>query len=378
MYDSQYFFVPNKLNRSTLSPRDALKFNADGSLNLLIQHESPGKAEEANWLPAPEGNFVLMLRLYWPKPEVLSGAWQPPGIFAVEIPSNKNHVQTSRPDDEKAIEAVNRAFIAAYNKGDVKAIVDSFDDQAELSDDSDNLVKGKTAIAKHFVEHFKNDPNATIELTPNSIRFLGVDAARQIGRATIIPANGGAPEITRFRVIFVRKNGKWLHDIIEESVETTLTTHERLKEIEWMVGDWVDEGDSGVVHTSCRWSEDQNYLLRDFTKSHAGKVIAKGTQRIGWDAAKEQLKSWVFEDDGGHSEGYWTRSGKDEWTIELSGTLADGRPVEATQIHTLVNKHTAKWKAVDRTIDGEDEPDLDEITLVRAAPKPGPVTPRAR
>jgi uncharacterized protein (TIGR02246 family) len=379
MYDPTYFFVPNKLNRHTLSPRDALKYNADGSLNLVIQHESPGKAQEANWLPAPEGNFVLMMRLYWPKPEVLSGAWQPPGVVPVELPSsNGNHVATPRPEDEKAIDALNRAFVAAYNKGDVKAIVDSFDDQAELSDEDQNVVKGKTAIARHFTELFKDEPNATIELAAGPVRFLGADAARQTGRATIVPANGGAPEISRFSVILVRKNGKWLHDIVEESTETNLTTHERLKEIEWMVGDWVDEGDSGVVHTSCRWSEDQNYLLRDYTKSYAGKVVAKGTQRIGWDAGKEQFKSWVFEDDGGHSEGFWTRSGKDEWTIELSGTLADGRSVEATQITTLVNKNTAKWKAVDRSIDGEEEPDLDEITLVKAAPKPGTVPPRAR
>lgn len=67
MYDADYFFVANPLDKYTVSPRDALKHNADGSLDLYIQNESPGKGKEANWLPAPKGKFVLMMRLYWPK-----------------------------------------------------------------------------------------------------------------------------------------------------------------------------------------------------------------------------------------------------------------------------------------------------------------------
>ena len=68
MYDDQYFFVPNKLNRYTLSARNALKHNADGSVDLYLQASDPGPAKEANWLPTTtSGKFIPMLRLYWPK-----------------------------------------------------------------------------------------------------------------------------------------------------------------------------------------------------------------------------------------------------------------------------------------------------------------------
>jgi hypothetical protein len=83
MYDAKYFFVANPLNRYTLSARNKLKKNADGSVDLLLQHESPSKASEANWLPAPEGKFILMLRMYWPKenpPSLLDGTWTIPGV----------------------------------------------------------------------------------------------------------------------------------------------------------------------------------------------------------------------------------------------------------------------------------------------------------
>lgn len=80
MYNDQYFFVNNPLNKYTLSERDNLKPNADGSFDLYIQQESPGKEKEANWLPAPKGNFVLMFRFYWPKETLLNGKWTLPGI----------------------------------------------------------------------------------------------------------------------------------------------------------------------------------------------------------------------------------------------------------------------------------------------------------
>jgi hypothetical protein len=85
MYDAGYFFVANPLNKYTVSPRNNLKYNADGSLDLYIQHESPGKDKEANWLPAPKDKFILMLRMYWPKekdPSILDGTWKPPAVMA--------------------------------------------------------------------------------------------------------------------------------------------------------------------------------------------------------------------------------------------------------------------------------------------------------
>jgi hypothetical protein len=83
MYNTDYFFVDNPLNRYTLSPRNDLKSNPDGSMDLYIQADNPGPDKESNWLPAPKGEFVLMLRLYWPTetpPSLLDGSWVPPQV----------------------------------------------------------------------------------------------------------------------------------------------------------------------------------------------------------------------------------------------------------------------------------------------------------
>ena len=86
MYDANYFFVPNPINRYTVSQRNKLKANADGSVDLYVQNESPGKDKEQNWLPAPKDKFILMMRLYWPKekpPSILDGSWKIPQVKEV-------------------------------------------------------------------------------------------------------------------------------------------------------------------------------------------------------------------------------------------------------------------------------------------------------
>jgi hypothetical protein len=87
MYDKDYFFVQNPINRQSISARQNLKPNADGSVDLYIQNESPGAERESNWLPAPKDKFILMMRLYWPKeapPSILDGTWKIPPVKAVE------------------------------------------------------------------------------------------------------------------------------------------------------------------------------------------------------------------------------------------------------------------------------------------------------
>jgi len=83
MYNDRQFFVANPINRYAIGDRDKLKFNPDGSLDIYLQHDSPGKAKEANWLPADAGSFNVIMRMYWPKDAVLSGAWTPPPIKKV-------------------------------------------------------------------------------------------------------------------------------------------------------------------------------------------------------------------------------------------------------------------------------------------------------
>ena len=83
LYDAEGFQVANPLNRFAVSSWMPLKYNADGSLDLYFQNGSPGADKEANWLPAPKDGFNVMLRLYAPRSDVLTGKWNPPAVTRV-------------------------------------------------------------------------------------------------------------------------------------------------------------------------------------------------------------------------------------------------------------------------------------------------------
>jgi hypothetical protein len=87
LYDPDFFFVPNSINRCELSQRNKFITNPDGSVDMYLQAQSPGKAKEANWLPAPKGKFSLVMRMYWPTataPSIVDGTWTPPGAKRVD------------------------------------------------------------------------------------------------------------------------------------------------------------------------------------------------------------------------------------------------------------------------------------------------------
>ena len=112
MYNGEYFFVENPLNRYNVSSRSKFKTNSDGSVDIYIQNESPGKEKEANWLPAPKDKFVLMLRMYWPKEK-------PPSIIDgyVENSTSEAGVLTENGKDQEAERVQVSGFRAAVNNG---------------------------------------------------------------------------------------------------------------------------------------------------------------------------------------------------------------------------------------------------------------------
>jgi hypothetical protein len=84
MYGMDDFMVANPINRFAIGDRNNLKKNADGSIDIYIQKDNPGKDKENNWLPAPNAQFQLAMRLYWPKEEVIKGNWTPTAVVKVK------------------------------------------------------------------------------------------------------------------------------------------------------------------------------------------------------------------------------------------------------------------------------------------------------
>jgi uncharacterized protein (TIGR02246 family) len=288
-----------------------------------------------------------------------------------------------RAADERAIREAGAAFVRAYNAGDARAIAALFTEDAEVIDEDGHPIQGRAAIAELFASTFAAHPGETIEVTIDSIRFLGPDSAKEEGHDRIVPAKdedkgkkkvptqGGVPQHSRYTVLYVRQSGRWLQSSVREQPDREVTPHERLEPLSWMVGDWVDEGGSSVVFSSTRWSDDGSSLIRDFTIQVRGKPSVRGTQRIGWDPLRKQIASWAFDSEGDHAEGLWAHDGRNNrWVVKSSGVLRDGRTATATQVYTVVSPDLVRWKSVDRTVGDRVEPDVDELMMVRKPPRP--------
>ena len=98
---------------------------------------------------------------------------------------------------------------------------------------------------------------------------------------------------------------------------------------------------------------------------------------LGWDPRSGQLHSWIFDSDGGHGEGTWTRASDKQWIIRAEGVQRDGTANSATQFLTLVNKDAVKTSSVDRIVGDEVVPDIDEVLMVRRPPAPAGAAPAA-
>ncbi len=292
----------------------------------------------------------------------------------------------ARVGDEQALRFLVAEFTRAFNADDSKAVAALFTSNARMITMTGRVIQGRPAIEQVFASSFQEYPGNTIELKTECLRFLDADSAVEEGTATITnPPTAsdprGSSETNRYSVAYVKRDGKWLQDSVRDYplhvAAIELTAHEHLQELEWLIGDWVDESDEAEVHTTCRWSENQSFLLRSFQVRIRGKSERSGSQRIGWDPRLKQIRSWVFDSDGGFSESLWSRDGE-RWVIKTTGVLRDGRTASATNILTRVNKDTMKWASADRTFGADVLADAEEITLVREPPRPRPARPRSQ
>jgi uncharacterized protein (TIGR02246 family) len=286
--------------------------------------------------------------------------------------------QLGNTPEEKAVLDGVAAFAKAFEAANAAAIADLFLDESMIVSPDGNAVRGKAAVAGMYGAAFKENPGLKLETNVQDIRFVTPELARVEGKTKLSSRNGDAAEFTGFSALLVRRDGNWriaeLHEYAAPAAD--VTPYERLKELAWMVGEWVEEGDKAKSQSSIRWADNQSYLIRTYSIEPQGEKPSSGTMFIGWDPQSGQIKSWLFNSEGGHGEGLWNRTGDSEWVIKATGVLRDGRPTSATQIQTAVNKDTVKVSSIDRIIGGVVAPDITDVIMVRKPPQPGGAAPK--
>ena len=276
-------------------------------------------------------------------------------------------------DDLAAIRAVANSFLDAYRAKDAAALGALFTENAEIVDDEGEVTKGRPAIVERFAGLFKANEAGTLEVAAESIHLLSPEVAIEEGTATVSGDDGEEPETSRYSVIYVKQDGHWLHARIQDQTPSELSAHDHLKDLEWMLGEWVNESDDELVSTTCSWSDNGSFLIREFDVKIEGKVALSGTQRIGWDPLRKQFRTWVFDSEGGFAEGLVSHDDDlDQWIVQSSGVRADGQPVTVTSVFTPLDPDRIAWQTVERTVGGVAVPGLDQYIVVRKPPQPAP------
>jgi len=273
--------------------------------------------------------------------------------------------EADTPPEKAAVLANDRAYEAAYAKADVKALADFFADDADYTSDDGRVFSGRAAIEDSIRKTFLENKGSKLVIDADVVRVLSPDVVLEKG-STTVTAKDGETGGALYTAIHVKKDGKWK---ISQLVETPLpvpTPHDRLSELEWLIGTWEDSDKTNKVDVRSQflWARGGNFITRNVTVKEGGETTLEGFQIIGWDPLEERIRSWTFDDEGGFSDGRWTRDG-DRWLVRETGVSADG---DRTTADTTFNKVAADkftFESNNRTLDGEPQPSVDRLEIVR-------------
>ena len=280
--------------------------------------------------------------------------------------------------DEQAIRKTAQAFEAAYRAKDADAIAAGFTPNGEVVDTEGNAVRGRAAIAAEFRRIFQEQAEGRMSVVIHSVRFVAPGVAIEDGTTRLVRSHGEPALHGRYAAVQIKVDGRWLVASTRDLVPNTdvIPISERLKPLEFLIGEWVDESEEAVISGSYRWGEGRKYLAHEFTVKRAGSPVLKGTQRIGWDPLRHTIMSWTFDSQGGHGEGVWTWD-RNHWLIKMQGVSAAGQASSATAFLTPLGHDSYRWESTDRVLGGEAAPDT-TVTIVRKPPEPHDVSSEAK
>ncbi len=272
--------------------------------------------------------------------------------------------------DTAAIRANAEKYVEAYNRRDSRTMASMWSPDAVYIDASTGeSAVGRDAIAKQLDHAFAGAEDAKLKINLGSIDFVSPNVAVERGTAEITYSKRPT-EKTEYTAVHVKRDGKWMLDrvtdteIDEKKPEPPPSNYDHLKELEWMIGSWIDKTENATIETDCEWTKNRNFMTRSFAMAVDDQVSKSGMQVVGWDPVAKQIHSWVFDSDGGFSEGKWTRKGE-KWLVQQTGTLPDGGKTSALNIFTHVDDDSFTWQSINREVDGELLPNIDEVMIVR-------------
>ncbi len=269
--------------------------------------------------------------------------------------------------DETAIRQALASYVESFNKQDLEAVAALWAPKGTHTDrETGDRTEGREAIRADIAVVFEERPTTRLTARLDRFRLIRPDVAQVEGQTTVSSADQ-SPVFSTFSGIMIKEDGRWLLDSIDEMpLPQPTTPYEALRELEWLVGRWVDDSDEARVETSIRWSPNRTFLIRSFVAESNQGLTQLGTQIIGWDPRSQEIRSWTFNSDGSFGDATWSKNGQD-WLIKSSQTLADGQAASGTFVLSQTGNSAITLQLIGHEIEGEPQPTGKTIKVVRAA-----------
>jgi uncharacterized protein (TIGR02246 family) len=269
--------------------------------------------------------------------------------------------------DVKAMDAAGKAFVAAYNAKDAATLGTFWMEDADYKDDTGLDYHGRDAIQRAFAAQFAEHPDWRLELHVESSRLITPTLATRDGIAVISPPPAGPPGPNRYTAVLVLKDGKWLIASVRESRVDVASNYPQLQPLEWLIGSWVAKAPGRTTETTFEWTKNKSFIKRTFRITTAAKEESKtttGTQVIGYDPTSGNIRSWLFDSEGGFSESAWSIE-EHRLVGQTRSVLSDGSAGHSTDVLTRQSNDEFTVQSTNRTVDGESVEDGNALHVVR-------------
>jgi uncharacterized protein (TIGR02246 family) len=250
-------------------------------------------------------------------------------------------------------------FIAAFDKGDARAVADFWMPDATYVDQQGREYKGRAAIQKLYEKTFADNKGSKLAIFVTSAKLLSPDIALEDGVTEVTPADGSPSSSAHFSAVIVKKDGEWHFQSVHETLASPPSNAAHFDDIDWLIGSWTTDADKSTgqaLTASYAWADNKNFIVSTFAATLRDVPVTGGTQWIAWDAVEKRIRSWTFYSAGGFGEAVWTQDG-DRWLVATKAHTADGKKVSATNVITKIDKDHATWQMTKLTVDGKEMPD---------------------
>ena len=272
-------------------------------------------------------------------------------------------------DDEQAIRKDVEEYAEAYNKGDIDSAGRHWTDDAEYINDEGKIDQGPR-IDREPVQTGPRRPQGIYVQRAGAVRANAQAGCgsrgwhRHFDRAR---RHAGKDRVSRPSCSRATANGgsRRVQDLPSLAETEEPTPYQKLKQLEWLVGQWQDEEKDTDIHMTCRWAPGTSFLVQEYVIKRPNHETLEINQRIAWDPTNDQLRSWIFDSRGGFSDGAWQRNGNQwnvaVWACCLTGigprlgkcgrssttSTSNGRPSIARSTAARLTDSTVKFRRVE-------------------------------